>query len=583
MAEPAQRKRPKRPTAIDMMGDSADRIDERTRLTGGNPTGLLPFQSTDQILHGSPNHLQKELWTPCETDGVPSSISTMLDTARSGSIDEDMGNRTADGARTSSESSQGPTPTHRYEARAYMQAQRMPFDRECHAPIYQGSPHNTMRGHPAEILTSILPVASKDRRQHNCWDGSNELLSRPVHQYPAASATSQHRLCYHAHQQPAVSATIEPHLGASYLGFMGHNSTAPFYQASNSSAQNVHGRGLQTDQAPQLSRKTNHPLLSAGSRPEFAPVHLGHAFEMISHPQFQDAVKYQKLCNNYHLRGACILGDSCRYTHGTIDPARLRELQRIAKGVVCKYGLECSDELCYAGHKCPYNPCDGNKCAFPQEMHYDGPEDTRGRAVNQTGRQPEVYSHNFYPRYIYDDMRQSFETGQRELIRREMRPPMLQHHEPAAPPPIQRYQTDGKTIEREVEELLDDVATRTTSQHGLPEGMLPPSCETTQSELDLFEEGLAKSYQGSLAGSPPDRCLGNDSYISNARSRANSHEDSSSKHGNRKTSNASSHGYDRSQRRNFRIGKTDSWRPKADSWRPRASSWRPEDGSWRRQ
>ncbi len=81
--------------------------------------------------------------------------------------------------------------------------------------------------------------------------------------------------------------------------------------------------------------------------------------------------KQERLCNEYHLRGPhyCPYGGGCKFVHGTINEPVRRVLQDLAKYTHCKYGTSCAYLDCYAGHRCPYECCQGT-CEFPREMHF---------------------------------------------------------------------------------------------------------------------------------------------------------------------------------------------------------------------
>ena len=545
MPEPAQRRRPNRPTAIDMMSNSS----------------LLHIQSTDEVAYESPDHAKGEVSAPCETDWALSSTLARHETVRSRPTNESVGNKTSDCACISTRLRQGRIAPYRGQSPIYVQRERLSPHQNCYGSPYQRPPFDASSDHKAKRLPSTpVPIPNEDHGSHIRWNGFNDHLSRQIYQCPPTSAMSRYQIFHDAYQQHAASAPIEPHATASYPGLVGHINTAPVYQARNSGLQNEHGRDLQTGQTPEMTQKSSQPPLSSTSGSDTHPVRLAPGYPLASNSRIPQAVKYRKLCNNYHLRGACILGNSCRYAHGTIDQAQLKELKRIAKGVVCKYGLACSDELCYAGHKCPYNPCNGSKCAFPPEMHYDGPEDTRGQTLMHTERQREGYSCACCSHYPCDDLKQFPAKNPREVADGAMWP-SLQYDEPAALPPEQRYLKNDYAIQREVDGLLDDVATRKGTQRVVRPGKFPSSRETTELELDLFEKGLGRIYDGSPASNPQDRCPGMYSHSCDGKIRATSRGGYSNIWGRQKRSNINSYGCDGGQRRSFRVGKTDTWRP----------------------
>lgn len=78
-----------------------------------------------------------------------------------------------------------------------------------------------------------------------------------------------------------------------------------------------------------------------------------------------------RLCNEFHLHGPehCKYGNRCKFKHDIINDEVRRVLQDLARYTHCKMGTVCSYIGCYAGHKCPYEPCRGD-CGFPKEMHF---------------------------------------------------------------------------------------------------------------------------------------------------------------------------------------------------------------------
>ncbi|KAF2143102.1 uncharacterized protein K452DRAFT_269827 [Aplosporella prunicola CBS 121167] len=82
------------------------------------------------------------------------------------------------------------------------------------------------------------------------------------------------------------------------------------------------------------------------------------------------ALKAKKLCNPYHLLGACHY-THCSHGHGApLSAKQLLALRQVARLAPCEAGLECRDELCIAGHRCPFGAaCRGAACRFGREMH----------------------------------------------------------------------------------------------------------------------------------------------------------------------------------------------------------------------
>ena len=81
-----------------------------------------------------------------------------------------------------------------------------------------------------------------------------------------------------------------------------------------------------------------------------------------------------KLCNNFHLRGHCAYGNSCGYAHGYLSEVETIILRAIAREQPCREGSACTDQQCYAGHRCIRKKrCDAT-CRFSKEMHFDDKE-----------------------------------------------------------------------------------------------------------------------------------------------------------------------------------------------------------------
>ncbi|KAG5288781.1 CCCH zinc finger DNA binding protein [Histoplasma capsulatum G186AR] len=81
------------------------------------------------------------------------------------------------------------------------------------------------------------------------------------------------------------------------------------------------------------------------------------------------SLKSRKLCNPYHLLGTCHFL-ACKHEHGErLNDKMMEALRYVARLAPCPSGLECEDENCYSGHRCPNNPCHRPNCHFPKEMH----------------------------------------------------------------------------------------------------------------------------------------------------------------------------------------------------------------------
>ena len=77
-----------------------------------------------------------------------------------------------------------------------------------------------------------------------------------------------------------------------------------------------------------------------------------------------------KLCNNYHLRGNCIYGNTCGYGHGSLSDADRVILREVAREQPCRNGSACAESACFAGHRCLRRSKCGDACRFPREMHF---------------------------------------------------------------------------------------------------------------------------------------------------------------------------------------------------------------------
>ncbi|PGH11185.1 hypothetical protein AJ79_05027 [Helicocarpus griseus UAMH5409] len=86
-------------------------------------------------------------------------------------------------------------------------------------------------------------------------------------------------------------------------------------------------------------------------------------------PSIVQSLKSRKLCNPYHLLGTCHFL-ACKHEHGErLNDKMMEALRYVARLAPCPAGLECEDENCYSGHRCPNNPCHRPNCHFPKEMH----------------------------------------------------------------------------------------------------------------------------------------------------------------------------------------------------------------------
>ncbi|KAJ5192190.1 CCCH zinc finger DNA binding protein [Penicillium cf. viridicatum] len=81
-----------------------------------------------------------------------------------------------------------------------------------------------------------------------------------------------------------------------------------------------------------------------------------------------EALKQQKFCNQFHILGSCSWGGSCTHKH---EPKLVEQdvvdLMWIARLSACPKGLQCDDESCVNGHRCPHRNCTGWGCKFPHD------------------------------------------------------------------------------------------------------------------------------------------------------------------------------------------------------------------------
>lgn len=89
--------------------------------------------------------------------------------------------------------------------------------------------------------------------------------------------------------------------------------------------------------------------------------------------RFHAKIAKQKMCNEYHLKGACTLGPSCPYGHGEkLSPVDRLALQHKARNIPCTFLSDCREVNCYYGHNCPYDECTrGDNCYFSMTHDMD--------------------------------------------------------------------------------------------------------------------------------------------------------------------------------------------------------------------
>lgn len=106
----------------------------------------------------------------------------------------------------------------------------------------------------------------------------------------------------------------------------------------------------------------------------------GQRLDIYMHPpsnaqwsQFTTRVKARKICNAFHLRGACD-NETCMFDHYPIDESTHEVLRYIVKGRPCNKRSACRRLKCEKGHVCQKPGCliAGEKtktCLIPQDMH----------------------------------------------------------------------------------------------------------------------------------------------------------------------------------------------------------------------
>lgn len=84
------------------------------------------------------------------------------------------------------------------------------------------------------------------------------------------------------------------------------------------------------------------------------------------------SLKARKLCNRFHILGACPYGISCSHEH-EFAPSRQEvvDLMYIARSSPCGESVYCRDVKCIAGHRCAFGDSCINKqeCKFDSSMH----------------------------------------------------------------------------------------------------------------------------------------------------------------------------------------------------------------------
>ncbi|KAJ5670358.1 uncharacterized protein N7477_005721 [Penicillium maclennaniae] len=80
-----------------------------------------------------------------------------------------------------------------------------------------------------------------------------------------------------------------------------------------------------------------------------------------------EVLKQHKSCNQFHILGSCFYGESCTHKHEPrLANQEVVDLKWIARLSPCSKGLQCNDERCVSGHRCPHETLKG--CKFPHEV-----------------------------------------------------------------------------------------------------------------------------------------------------------------------------------------------------------------------
>ncbi|KAH7049201.1 hypothetical protein B0J12DRAFT_711004 [Macrophomina phaseolina] len=89
--------------------------------------------------------------------------------------------------------------------------------------------------------------------------------------------------------------------------------------------------------------------------------------------RFHAKIAKQKMCNEYHLKGACAAGSGCPYGHGEkLSPIDRLALQHKARNIPCNLLSDCREVNCYCGHHCPFDECTrGDNCYFSMTHDMD--------------------------------------------------------------------------------------------------------------------------------------------------------------------------------------------------------------------
>ncbi|KAL2041888.1 hypothetical protein N7G274_005075 [Stereocaulon virgatum] len=82
------------------------------------------------------------------------------------------------------------------------------------------------------------------------------------------------------------------------------------------------------------------------------------------------AVRIDKLCNGFCIRGHCRHQSPCKFQHRLISEQELAALRVIAREAPCMHGTWCRDPSCFFGHNCTQDySCVRSVCKFSPAMH----------------------------------------------------------------------------------------------------------------------------------------------------------------------------------------------------------------------
>ncbi|GME53878.1 c-x8-c-x5-c-x3-h type zinc finger protein [Neofusicoccum parvum] len=169
-----------------------------------------------------------------------------------------------------------------------------------------------------------------------------------------------------------VQTVVSPQSATSQTS-NGLRSATPITTTSSSSWATVGKTGMTTKSisiAPIKPKERKFVLLNAYDQridEKLAKVERG-ALE-----RFHAKISKQKMCNEYHLKGACTLGPTCPYGHGDkLSPVDRLALQHKARNIPCSFLSDCREVSCYYGHNCPYDECSrGDNCYFSMTHDMD--------------------------------------------------------------------------------------------------------------------------------------------------------------------------------------------------------------------